>query len=160
MTRLMRIVTATLKELEAIVSINDQFRASFEKLGEVYPLTEEFGEVGVREEIENRDEFVMVDNGQVVGALCLPMVREDIPKNEGYIEGLAVREDSHGEGIGRKLIEFAKRKSIQAKKSVLTVESFCLFDVRDFYLKCGFNLIPELGEFGGYDYYQFSMPLK
>mgnify|MGYP001593010270 CR=1 FL=1 len=91
--------------------------------------------------------------------LCVYLAMKGMPKNEAYIESLAVRSDKHYKGMGRKLVEFAKWKSRDKEKSILTVESFCVYDVKDFYIKCGFKLDPELGEYYKHKCYKFSMEL-
>ena len=153
------VIKATEKDAGAIALLNSQFRDAFDRIGQPMPFPKYYSEDWVLEEIAAGNQFVLQNGSGVLGALCLYQAMEGMPKNEAYIESLAISPDKQHKGMGRMLVEFAKRKSREEGKSILTVESFCIYEVQDFYIKCGFTLEPELGEYFGYKCYEFSMEL-
>ena len=151
----MRVVAATSDHVEEIIEINHQFRTIFSNKGLRIPFTRYFRKDCVLKEIELGNQFVVREDSEVVGAMGLKMLDK-----EAYIESLAVKSDRHGRGIGKNLVDFAKRRARKERKPLLTVESFCVYGVKDFYLKCGFKIDSELGEYEGHKCYCFSMGLE
>ncbi|MBL7101084.1 MAG: GNAT family N-acetyltransferase [Nanoarchaeota archaeon] len=150
---------AMMKDVGPIALINRQFCEAFKKHDSEIPIIKYQTQDWVLDEIEAGNLYVFKDKSEVLGSMCLYMSMKNLSPDESYIESLAVRSDKHRNGYGRKMIHFAKRKSRNEGKRLLTVESFCLYDVKDFYIKCGFELEPELGECGGHKYYRFFMKL-
>lgn len=108
----------------------------------------------VLEEIEQQNYFVLRENDNVVGAICI--------KFEGsiaYIETIAIKTDKHRSGLGKKLIQFAKEYSISKEKKELKVESFEDYGLKDFYKRVGFRLEKGREYFHGKPYMVFSMKL-
>jgi len=153
----MKIVKATKNDLDAIIALNRQFREVFESNGLEMPISKYESKDWVLEEIKACSQYITKDNSAVLGVMCFYPQQEN--ETEAYIETLATKSDKHHQGVGRKLINFAKTKSRQEGRTILIVESFCIYDVKDFYIKCGFTLEPELDEYNGHKFYKFSMRL-
>jgi ribosomal protein S18 acetylase RimI-like enzyme len=142
----MRIVQATQQDLDSVYHLNQQIKLWLPN----YRWDRKWW---IQEEIEAGN-FHVLTNPQVVGALCLNLDDAE----QGYIETITLHPEQHGRGLGRKLVNFAVQQSKNAGKSFLTVGSFCRYNVKDFYLKCGFQL-ESIDRFEGCPYYQFSMEL-
>lgn len=54
-----------------------------------------------------------------------------------HIEDVSVREDCHGQGIGKALIEYLIDEAKQAKCYKIILN--CDLDIKEFYEKCGFH---------------------
>lgn len=109
----------------------------------------------IAEEIAKGNYYVYRDREGIAGALCL---RTD-PQN-GNIEAMAIRSNTHGQGIGRKLVEFAVSRCRLLNIGTLSVHSFCLYGVRPFYEKCGFTCVGDNRTYHEVPYYSFSMSRK
>ncbi len=73
-----------------------------------------------------------------------------------YIETLAVAEDIQAKGIGSNLVEFAKDFARKNNFKILRTTSFYEYGVKDFYIKNGFRLLPESGEYAGHKFYRLE----
>mgnify|MGYP001612067519 FL=1 len=75
-----------------------------------------------------------------------------------YIETLAVAKDIQSRGVGSKMVEFAKRFAKENGFEILRTTSFYEFDprVKNFWIKNGFRLLPEPGEYGGHKFYRLE----
>ena len=146
----MKIVKATLADLKSILEINQQLHLDI-------PDFRWDTELWAMEEIEQGNFYVAKDHKYAYGTLCLQMALEQFPETVAYIDAMAVSEDRHGLGIGKQMVDFAINESKKADKKTLQVESFHEYSVKEFYIKRGFKLQPELGEFNGHPYYVFSM---
>jgi len=149
----MKIVLAKLKDLADILAINKQL---IQDIPYNYTVDAEW----LEESIVDREYHLIKNNGQILGALCLQMSVQGLKKAEAYIATLAIKKDEHHKGLGRMLVGHVKRKAKKAKKTLLTVDSFCAYDCKDFYLNCGFTLKPELGEYEGLPVYHFFQLLE
>lgn len=146
----MKIVKATLADLKSILEINQQLHLDI-------PDFKWDTEPWTREEIEQGNFYVAKDHKCAYGTLCLQMALEQLPETVAYIDAMAVHEDKHSLGIGKQIVDFAINESKKAGKETLQVESFPEYNVKEFYIKCGFKLQPEMGEFNDHPYYVFSM---
>ena len=105
----------------------------------------------VSEEIREGNFFVLKRGGNIRGAMCI-----NISGKVLTIETLAVDKMRQGKGNGRKLVEFAIDAAIEKGLKSVKVGSFTFLEVRDFYLKCGFE--PDILPFWfekGKKYYRF-----
>jgi len=141
----MRIVKASSRNLKSIIDINKQLIGA--KWGK---------ESWIKKEINNEN-FVLIRNHIIYGAMCLQLSMED--RNEAYIATLAIKKEEQNKGLGKQLINFAKERAKQEEKTILTVESFLEYNVKDFYLSCGFQLKPKLEKYRGYLFYSFFMKI-
>lgn len=147
----MKINTAELSNFDSIFSLNQQLTLPIKP----YPWNKKYW---IKQQIRNGS-FYIVEERVVYSAMCLHHELEDSPE-EAYIETISVRRDKQRKGVGRSLVEFAIQQARQTGKTKLTVESFCEFNVKDFYLKCGFQLEPEIGIYQEkYPFYCFIINL-
>jgi N-acetylglutamate synthase-like GNAT family acetyltransferase len=110
--------------------------------------TEEF----VDRQIRNGEYFLAEIEGQIVGIISFRR-RE----NKMYIETLAITNDRQSKGMGRQLIEFAKKFTKKKGIDVLRACSFYEYKTVDFYLKRGFSLLEKPGIYENHKYYRFEM---
>lgn len=108
----------------------------------------------VYSEIEKGNFYTLIDNKSILGAIDI-----EKDKEEYSISTIAVKEDMHGKNLGKRLIEFAKKKAIKEKIPLLTVESFVDYNLEGFYTKCGFTKNDKLGKYKGHNYFKFFMKL-
>ncbi len=148
----MRIFKAITKDLDAIVELHKQF----EVVGS--PDYKWMQRRWIRDNVNYGSFYVIKEKGDVFAAMCLHLDLYKLP-GEAYIETLAAREDMHKQGLGKRLVEFAKRKAKKEGKTLLTVDSAFKFNVKDFYQNCGFKLF-EIGDpEGEIPFYKFRMEL-
>lgn len=143
----MRVIRAGEESLGDIIKLNKLFSLDFDWF--IWD-SQDY----VENELRNNAYYVLKDYGRVHGAMCLKMNGD-----EAFIETIAVDRKKQRNGLGRKLIEFAKEFSQMNGKSKLIVESFCDYDLKDFYQKCGFICDPKKSYYEGYPYFSFSMKL-
>lgn len=108
----------------------------------------------VEKQIKNGEYFLAEINDKVVGIISFRQ-RED----RMYIETLAVIEEYRSQGIGTKLVQFAKNFTQENRLKVLRVCSFCEYNAQNFYLNRGFSLFPNLGEYRNHKYHRFEIRL-
>lgn len=77
-----------------------------------------------------------------------------------YIETLAVAKDIQSRGIGSKLVGFAKEFALKKGFNILRTTSFYEYGVKDFWLKQGFLLLDEPGEYSGHKFYRLEWQPK
>ncbi len=149
----MRILQAAQKDLDAIVFLNKQL--TLDGINCMWNASK-----WVSEEIENGSIHVLKDQKQVLGALCIHL---HVPENTGeaWIETLAVHPCRHQRGYGSTLVNFAKQYASGDNKTLLTAGAFCAYNVRGFYLKCGFTPGPRVHFYNGIrPFYWFYMRLQ
>jgi N-acetylglutamate synthase-like GNAT family acetyltransferase len=112
--------------------------------------TEEF----IKGQIEKGEYYVTEDGLNVIGIVSL---RER--NNMLYIETLAVAKNIQAKGVGSKLVEFTKQFAKENDFKILRTTSFYEYNVKDFWLKHGFRLLEEPGEYSGHKFYRFEMSL-
>lgn len=137
----MRIVPATLEDLEAIQDLHDQLDLPGE---DQYWAKEPI--------ILNRiiyGRLHTAKNGQLYGAMGLQPQHNFL-----QIETLAVDCSSKRKGIGRMLVDHAMQMTKELRKPELRVASRFEYGAKEFYLKCGFSL-ERTNDFT--DTYEFSM---
>jgi N-acetylglutamate synthase-like GNAT family acetyltransferase len=122
----MLIKKATLNDLDNIVSLNKLFHIDMPNF---YWDTKEW----VQKEIDNFYVF-KIDN-QLIGAISLL-----IDNSEVYIETIAVDRKYQSKGYGKALIKFAKNFTKKNNLNILWVNSFESYNLKKFYLSCGFNM--------------------
>lgn len=108
----------------------------------------------IAEEIVHGRYYVLRDAKGVAAALCLHVLAE---QTAGGVEAIAVRADLHGSGLGKILVNHARRLAQGLSLKALVVESFCAYGLEVFYTKCGFVRDEQLQQFRGHDYYRFEM---
>ena len=108
----------------------------------------------IKKQIERGEYFVAEENGKAVGVISL---RER--NGMMYIETLAVSKDIQAKGFGSKLVEFAKQFARKNGFVVLRTTSFYEYGVKDYWLKQGFRLLDEPGEYGGHKFHRFEFEI-
>lgn len=84
--------------------------------------------------------FVAIDDfGRIAGAVCVKIDWFD----SSHLVTLAVFPEYQKMGIGRALVEFAKKHARAKKKTKMTLGSYVAYNKREFYEKCGFRLVGE-----------------
>ena len=81
-------------------------------------------------------------------------------ENECYVETLAIAASQQRNGLGKRFINFAKRRTRKEGIKELTVEAFCEYDNVGFYKKCGFTKLPGRRISKGFPYFSFSMMVE
>ncbi len=140
----MEIKKADLKDVAAIKKIADLL---YVEMPDFVWNTEKF----IRKQIENEEYYVAEENRKIIGIISLRERSKML-----YIETLAVAKDIQSSGIGKKLVEFAKHFVMEKGLKILRTTSFYEYGVKDFYIKHGFRLLPESGEYGGHKFYRLE----
>ncbi|MDD5145373.1 MAG: GNAT family N-acetyltransferase [Candidatus Pacebacteria bacterium] len=108
----------------------------------------------VEKQIKNGQYFLAEIGGKTVGIISFRMRNKKM-----FIETLAVALDHQMEGVGAKLIEFAKEYAKENNSSALCACSFLEYKTVDFYLTQGFSLLEQRGIYNNHKYYRFEMQL-
>ena len=145
----MKIIKANLADLNSIYELNKQLHIPIRD----FRWDKKYW---IKQEIKYGS-FYVVKNNIIHGAMCLQLNMEN--KKEAYIETLAIKKNKQKKGLGTKLVNFAIKKAKENKKNILTVGSLCESNAEDFYLKCGFTLEDELGDYYGHEFYGFYLKL-
>ena len=105
----------------------------------------------IEKQITNEEYFLAEIDGKIVGIISFRQ-RGDIM----YIETLVVIKEYRLQGIGIKLIEFAKQYT--KEKGLFTIRACSFFEYQavDFYMKQGFSLLKNPGEYKGYKFHRFQ----
>ena len=86
----------------------------------------------IKKQLTQTDNFyVLKEDGVVKGAICI---------EPNMIVSIAIRKQDQLQGHGTKLIEFAVSK-LQGK---IVTSAYCKYKVKDFFLKCGFELTGKI----------------
>ena|SRR3990170_2454715 len=115
--------------------------------------------------IWNTDEFVdrQINNGEYFVAereeKIIGIVSFRPRKDKMYIETLAVTDGNQSEGVGTRIIEFAKNHTKERGFNALCCCSFFEYKKVDFYLLQGFSLLDKPGIYNNHKYYRFEMKL-
>ena len=147
------IETANILDLERIIELNSQIH--IDRPG----FTDEDqwdGKEWIGEEIKAGNFFVFRDNGQIYGTTLLAIWDDAL-----HITTLTIDQTMHGLGIGKKLTEFAENLAAEKGLKKVTLETYDLYSVKDFYLKCGFELDnPPTDSYKGEIFYCFSKTIQ
>lgn len=144
--KIKKIFKASEKDLTTIIGLNKQFHLDI-------PNFKWDQARWISQEIKKGTFFVFKDKDLVIGALCLKPAKDELT-----IETIAIRKGSQGLGYGQTLIQFARDEAKRQTRFRLTVESFCSYNVGEFYKKCGFKVDdPPLGYFEDQPYSRFFM---
>ena len=108
----------------------------------------------IKRQIERGEYYVAEENGRPVGVMSLRDRNGRL-----YIETLAVTEDIQSKGVGSELVEFAKQFAKENNFKILRTTSFYEYGVKDFYIKNGFRLLDEPGEYNGRKFYRLEFTL-
>lgn len=110
----------------------------------------------IRKQIEKGEYFIAQENNKAVGVMSLRDRNKML-----YIETLAVAKEAQSKGVGSRLVEFAKKFAKENNFEILRTTSFYEFDprVKDFWIKHGFRLLDEPGEYGGHKFYRLQFKL-
>jgi len=109
----------------------------------------------IEKQVGRGEYYVAEENGKVVGITSLRERNKML-----YIETLAVAKDSQSSGLGKKLVEFARQFAKGNNFEILRTTSFYEYGVKDFWIKQGFRLLGEPGEYGGHKFYRFELKLN
>lgn len=112
--------------------------------------TEDF----IKKQIERGEYYVAENDGKISGIISF-RERNGIM----YIETLAVAKDVQARGVGSGLVDFAKRFAKENGYKILRTASFYEYGVRDYWIKQGFRLLDEPGEYSGHKFYRFELNL-
>lgn len=112
--------------------------------------TEDF----IDRQINGEEYFVVETEGKIVGIISFRQ-----RKKKMYIETLAVSNGNQSEGVGTRLIEFAKSHAKERGIGVLCCCSFFEYKTVDFYLQQGFSLLDKPGIYNNHKYYRFETKL-
>lgn len=148
----MQIVKATQADAKFIVALNRQFHLDI-------PNFRWDTETWITDQIDKGTLHLLKEGKSAYGAVCIQTALDNLPPTDAYIETIATREDLHGKGYGRELINQAALIARDEGKQRLIVESFAKYGLKDFYTKCGFQLEPEQCNFYGYPYNIFTMEI-
>jgi N-acetylglutamate synthase-like GNAT family acetyltransferase len=106
----------------------------------------------VQKQIENGEYFLAQENGMTIGIISLRQ-----RSNKISIETLVVKKEFQGKGIGTQFIEFAKQFAKEREFNILHAYSFQEYNMADFYLKRGFRMLKDPGNYYDHTYYCFEM---
>lgn len=144
----MNIRKANLKDIRPIKEIADLL---YLEMPDFLWNTEGF----IGKQIERGEYYVAEENGKAVGIMSLRDRNKIL-----YIETLAVAKNSQSSGVGKKLIEFAKQFSKNNDFKILRTTSFYEYGVKDFYIRQGFRLLDESGEYGGHKFHRLEWAVQ
>ena len=109
----------------------------------------------IKGQIEKGEYYLVEKDGIAVGAISLRDRNGRL-----YIETLAVAKDIQTRGVGTKLVEFAKQFARENGFKILRTTSFYEYGVKDFYIKQGFRLFDEAGEYGGHKFHRLEWAVE
>ena len=141
----MEITNAKSENLEEIVELNKQFHLN---IANFKWDTHEW----INSEIMMGNYFILREADKVLGAICLES------KDDGvHIETIAVKNELHRKGLGKKLISYAVDRAKKEGQRKLMVESFLDYGLEGFYTKSGFlkSVLPRA--YSGKKYNQYFM---
>ena len=148
-TNIDEIGVAQEENVQEIAGLNRQFHLDIEDFEWDKP-------EWIKEEIGKGNYYILKQCGLVLGAIDLQKIDAD----EIYIEAIAVDSASHGLGIGKKLIDYAKQRAREMGCKKISVESFESYDLLGFYQRVGFGLDnPPTGYYEGKPFHRFVMNL-
>lgn len=108
----------------------------------------------IEKQIQNGEYFLAEIAGSVAGIISFKKKEDKM-----YIETLAVAEKYRLQGVGTRLIEFAKNFTKKSGFDVLCACSFYEYDAEGFYLKQGFSLLKKSGKYNNHKYHRFEIML-
>ena len=143
----MDIVQANDSHTEDIVRLNNQIHVDT-------PLFQGSSLLWVKEQVKSGNYFVMQENKDIYGAVCL--LERD---GKFHLETIAIEKNRQGKGLGKQFIYFAKTKAKENGFVSLYVDTYCEYNVDHFYEGCGFRKIPTFARFRGKPYHRFTADL-
>ena len=105
----------------------------------------------IKKQIKKGEYYVGEENGKTVGVMSLRERNVML-----YIETLAVAKDTQAKGVGSKLVEFARQFAREKNFKIMRTTSFYGYNVKDFWIKQGFRLLDEPGEYSGHKFYRLE----
>jgi GNAT superfamily N-acetyltransferase len=144
------LVKAQPSDVEGIATLNRQFHLPVKNF--IWDTPE-----WVDHEARTGSYYVARDEKGLAGALCLHFKRA---VRNGVLEAIAVREDLHGQGIGRMMIKNAKDLCRRNGMKNLLVGSFHRYGLKEFYERCGFTCDPKPARYQGEKYHLFRMKIR
>lgn len=105
----------------------------------------------IKKQIEKGEYFVAEEDSKIIGITSLRGRNRML-----YIETLAVAKDIQAKGVGSKLVAFAKQFARENGFKILRTTSFYEYGVKDFYIKNGFQLLDEPGQYSGHKFYRLE----
>jgi len=108
----------------------------------------------VESQIKRGEYFLIENEEKIIGIIGLRQ-----RGNKMHVETIAVRNGSQLEGVGTKLIEFAREFTKKKGLNILRAYSFYEYKSVDFYLNRGFHLLNKPGIYNGHKYYRFEMKI-
>lgn len=134
--------------IEAILTLNTQIHVDT-------PLFQGDSYDWVEEQVENGNYFVIKENNEICGAICL-LEKDGI----FHLETISVQKEQQRKGIGQQFIDFAKTKAKENGFDRVYVDTYCEYNVDKFYEKCGFRKIPTYAKYRGKPYHRFFIDLN
>ncbi|MBT3220188.1 MAG: GNAT family N-acetyltransferase [Proteobacteria bacterium] len=122
-----RLRLATQADVQSIAALNRSFHLDYE--GFYWDRPE-----WVQRLVSHGCYFVLEEEGALLAAICLIVEGPEV-----VLDTIAVKEHLRGQGIGRKLVQWAAGAAAAMGKSRLAVGSFRAYELLDFYVKCGFE---------------------
>src|SRR3989344_1217267 len=105
-------------------------------------------------QIHDKEYFLAEEHGMVLGIISLRH-----GKNKIHMETLAVAEKFRRQGVGAKLVEFAKQVARERNFAILHAYSFQEYGAGTFYAKQGFRQLSETGAYNNHAYDCFEVEL-
>ena len=109
----------------------------------------------IKGQIKKGEYYVAEENGKIIGITSLRDRNSRL-----YIETLAVAKDIQSSGIGKKLVEFTKQFAKENNFKIMRTTSFYEYGVKDFWIKQGFKLLDEPGQYSGHEFYRLELKLN
>ena len=109
----------------------------------------------VTRQIQNKEYFVIENEGKLVGAMSLRH-----RTNKISIETLVIKKPFQSQGFGTKFIEFAKQFTKEKKLNILHAYSFSDYHTTDFYTKRGFKVLDCAGYYNNHKYDCFELRIS
>lgn len=109
----------------------------------------------IEKQINNGEYFVAIENNKIVGIISF-RIRQNIM----YIETMAIVKEFQSKGIGTQFINFAKKFTQEKNLNILRAYTFYKYNTKEFYLKKGFTLLGNAGEYSKEKYHRFEMKIN
>ncbi len=130
----MTIVQATLDDVIEITEVNKVLDIGWRLVSKFY------SQEWVGEQVSNGRIYIKRRQEDVAGAVCLSI---EWGIHRCYIDSIAVRTSFQRQGIGRELVEFAKKYAQNHGCVKMWVATMLKYGVLEFYQKCGFTMADE-----------------
>ena len=140
-------INIRLANLEDVKSIKQIADLLYIEMPDFVWNTEEF----IEKQVEKGEYYLAEEGGKALGIISLRERNKML-----FIETLAVARAIQSSGIGKKLVEFAKQFARENNFKVLRTTSFYEYGVKDFWIKQGFRLLDEPGEYKGHKFFRLE----